>query len=210
MAGGNLTRSVDPTGGQSAVQLLGSDVNNLIAAYNAGKIDFNNFNTPLIIPDANGIPNVLLGPRQVNNQRGLFIAKPGISVITATDDQLIFNSLQNVLKIVSTNTVTIPQFTVASSASGNQTQTVNHNLGFLPVALPYALDTSGGQYFFWQGKDIVPIVGATITIGALIEYDTFIDTTTIEFLVAVTNRTGGTYTLGPFNIRYYLLQETAN
>lgn len=211
MAGSNLTPTVDPTGSLSKTDMLNTDVNNLINAYNAGRIDFNNFNTPLIIPDANGIPNVMLGPRQVNNQRGLFIAKPGVNVVTATDDQLIFNSSQNIFKIVTTGTGVTPSSSVGASPGWGVFSlspiTQAHSLSFVPIVMgfvqvgskyvlmPYTFFSSTGANI---GTFETPVVSADAT-NVYINTDCIINVTSGSPSVNIGGR----------NVKYYLLQESA-
>lgn len=196
-----LTPTQDPTGNMSQLEIVQTDIGNLIQQVNAQAIDFNNFNTPLIIPDANGVPNVLLGPRQVNAQRGLFVAKPNVNVITATDDQLIFNSNQNVFKIISTSTVTLHR----NSGDTTGTLVVPHNQPTVPLIIAFVL-----------------VSGARLPLPFLSTYPTglgymgidkdiafSVDATNITFFTDVDG--GGLWvgTSEDFQIKYYILQETA-
>ena len=65
------------------------------------------------------------------------ISKAGVDVTTATDDQLTFNSQQNIFKIVKKITGTIPQFNTTYSGSvtsGGTLLTIPHGLSYTPIA----------------------------------------------------------------------------
>lgn len=75
---------------------------------------------------ANGAANVLIGSRPANASNGLanaeegfFVAEPGIDVRSATDDELVFNSQQNVFKIIKI-TGEVPAMTFAGGSAGVQ------------------------------------------------------------------------------------------
>lgn len=129
---------------------------------------------------------------------GMKVSQPGIDVTTATNDKLVFNSGQDVFKIVSKGTATVNQ------SAGNINKTiVTHNLGYLPIVL---------AYFGNSGTSYVPLpmfnysVGASLTLNQLV-YVANITPTTFEIWCSTAS--GSAQTLS-FPVTYYLLQETAN
>jgi hypothetical protein len=148
---------------------------------------------------------------------GLKIAKTGVDVTTASNDQLIFNSNQDMLKIVSTGTVTIP---AAVSASGSVSGAISsiaitHGLGYLPILSGFVMNSTeftpipGPINMMNTGINVSPPIFLQASIGYIHVYLT---TTTATFTLDSSNINYGIsgYTLGPFTVRYYFMQETAN
>lgn len=143
------------------------------------------------------------------NDWGMKVSKPGIAVDTATNDQLIFNSSQNVFKIVSSGTLTSPSLTVANPGaqygSGTASAAVTHNLGYIPAVLAYI--SQAGQYyalpfnFSWGG--------GTSTGQRWAMMSATVDSSTFYVSLDVTCY-NTSWTNANFSIKYYLLQETAN
>lgn len=113
-------------------------------------------NTELILKDdyssriyynGSGVPTVLLGLRNANtfngltaDEQGLYVSKNGIDVTQATDSQLIFNTQQDVFKIVNKITTTIPSFAITfngSNTTGSTLLTIPHGLSFIPLVQVY-------------------------------------------------------------------------
>ncbi len=93
------------------------------------KEDYDQGNT--IYYDDSGIPNVLIGKRPLTGVRGFYVAAPGIDVTKATDPQLIFNSQNDVFKIVESGHGTV---TVGSGDTANTVQTkIPHGLDYVPI-----------------------------------------------------------------------------
>jgi hypothetical protein len=89
-------------------------------------------NNQIIVEDT--VPRVLMG-NQASFGLGLYVSKSGIDVKTNTDAaQFIFNSNQNVLKVVKTGTVVIPD----PGAGNTSSVVVTHGLGFVPLVVGYA------------------------------------------------------------------------
>lgn len=145
----------------------------------------------------------------------LKVAKAGIEVSSATNDQLVFNSGQNVFKIVKTGTLSVPggSFSTGSNQYSSLTPAganVAHGLGFIPAFL--AFDDSGGASYTLLPNTLTAPQGtnyfANFTLSA------FVDNT--NFGVSLTGwgfnspALGTSFTYPTSNVRYYLLQETAN
>jgi hypothetical protein len=136
----------------------------------------------LYIPDIN------------DGEIALKVAQPGIEVSTAANDQLVFNSNQDMFKIILSGNGSIP-----ASVSNNSTLTVAHNLGFIPALIGY-VDLSSIYYPF-------PLLGINGTSGAILSlYQCSVDSTNAYFTVQTPGSTVSTAT----SIKYYLLQESAN
>lgn len=85
-------------------------------------------------------PTLLLGYQKNGfngKDYGLKISKPGVDVTTATNDQLIFNSSQNVFKVRQSGTY---NFVVPDGSGGYIAHyTIPHGLSYVPAVLGYAL-----------------------------------------------------------------------
>lgn len=148
--------------------------------------------------DDSGIPNVLIGKRPLTGVRGFYVASPGIDVTIATDAQLIFNSSQDIFKIVTSGIATIP----AVASTGRSSITVTHNLGFVPSIVGYTV--VDGIY----GPLPSIVVNLTGTVAYIIDIEN-LTTTTVDFVTQV-NSTAIPSGLSAIPVKYYLLQETAN
>lgn len=126
------------------------------------------------------------------------VAKAGVNVLTATDDQLVFNSGQDMLKIVQKNTASL-----VVSAGGSTSKTVAHGLSFLPAIICYILPPYGPPTYF--PNPAISVNVATMVVGAVSHVE--VDATGVTF--SVVNDGSGLYT-GTYNFTYYLMQETAN
>ena len=146
----------------------------------------------------------------------LKVAKAGIEVSTAPDAQLIFNSNQDVFKIVKTGTLFLPHCSYTQTGtnqwlSGFNSSQVAHNLGFTPIIIAVTA-TSYGQYF--------PIPYTSGGVGSFnnVSWESVsvsTDGTNVYAQVDATGFSGtlaGTFTFSSndYTIKYYLLQETAN
>lgn len=168
--------------------------------------------------DANtSVPQVLMG-NQVNKGEGFYVTKPGIDVTTAKNDSdFIFNSNQNVFKIVKKDTIT---FNIATTASDDYfaIDTYNHNLGFEPSYLAFVtppanytgvLENTNVPFFDYQYYDSfsAPPAPGWHIIGR-IDVNQVTDTYikfSLNFVYAGTSNS--TYR-GDWIVSFYLLQET--
>jgi len=139
---------------------------------------------------------------------GLKVAKAGIDVRDATNEQLIFNSNQNVFKVVSSSTASNTPPNLAQD--GNNTLTIAHNLGYIPAATAY-LNGTGSPYLvsnrYYPLPLAIPIkIGSTYYPGLIYEFMVDIN----NIYLSVTNQSAlNPVTIGTNNWKYYLLQETA-
>lgn len=144
---------------------------------------------------------------------GVKVAFPGIDVTTATDDQLIFNSSQNVFKIINTGVISSVNYNITDPGSGTFTNFGSSsiplplNLSFVPGIIAFIGSSinfstgvpwtstqtgSGGAGGLWRTVSLA-VIG-----GSLIAEDQTLATGT---------GVAGTVTGVPIN--YYLLQESA-
>jgi hypothetical protein len=147
---------------------------------------------------------------------GTFVAKDGINVMTNTDpNNLIFNSSQNIFKIVAVGSVVMPTYSVTSgvgwrisSVATPPSATVAHGQARVPLVIAYMRVTGpGGKTLLSIPYTSTSLVGGnllmqTISISVDATYISFNDTTTTDGSV-------GVYTAGGETIDYYIYQETA-
>ena len=160
------------------------------------------------------VPITLEGTRVANgsngigsNQQGTFVAKAGIDVTLATNAQLIFNSNQDVFKIVGTLTISVSSFVYAGVAStwtyGLNTVTTAHGLSYVPAFDGYVL--IGSQYL----KMPYTSMGVGGGSPSWILLRPYADATNIYIDVAVTAYSANVTTPAS-TVKIYLLQETAS
>lgn len=152
--------------------------------------------------DPNNVPRMIIDAPNAD----IKISQAGVNVYTASDSQLIFNSNQNIYKIVLTGTNTL-----VNDGSTETTLTIPHNLGFTPIAQCFLNDTiiSG------VGTDLslplptytqVSIGGVTAGVVTFSAYLSFATDST-NLYVLLFNATGSPVS---YNITYYLLQEAGS
>lgn len=144
------------------------------------------------------------------NKFGLKVAKDGYDVLTAADSELVFNSEQNVFKIVQTGTASMPALSTGIPGAGNflsayGSKVISHNLGYKPAilaylsfdntyyqALPYNIHAGTGGSAYW------------LTVNVL----TTDSTVFFEQYITAYGPAGSGW--GTYTVKYYLLQETAD
>jgi hypothetical protein len=145
------------------------------------------------------------------------IALDGIDVKTASDDQLIFNSAQNVLKVIDIIPLTVPASSTTAHTTDHQ-DSVNINLTNYPadiIILPLFRDGINSPTNIWQGnKTYGPysVGGASVGVGLIQEFYASLGTGSpdnIKFSYDVFNAGYGAITLGPYDLSIYILQQTA-
>lgn len=133
---------------------------------------------------------------------GLWVSKPGFNVTTATENELIFNSTNNIFKIVSTGTANI-----IGAGFGLTSTTVSHSQPQIPIIFAFVTITGVGigltaghilpyNYWIFSGPGIVS--------QFLVDYQ--VNKTSIDFNMYDSD---GTWTGANADIRYYIVQETA-
>lgn len=157
-----------------------------------------------------GTTNKALFGRDGNGVYVVKVAKDTYDVLTATNDQLIFNSAQNVFKIVDDIYITISiNHTSGDSASSYAASSQAHGLGYKPaheayVDVPALGDIPAG---YLPNPAVVPmIVGGDLLLGFVAIVST--DETNVNMIVQLEPSLGtGTYL---FTAHVYLKQETTS
>lgn len=172
------------------------------------------FGTPDLFVDAgksyfgvskNNIQQVLMG-LQPNFGEGFYVTKDGVDVSTATsNNDFIFNSNQNIFKIVKTDVVTISPFTSTVS-----TLSIVHGLNFAPIPMAFLINVSVAGPVTHANLPLPTFINATIDgVAGVVNFGSYLycatDTVNVHFQCL--NATG--VTPGSFQIRYYLLQESS-
>jgi len=146
---------------------------------------------------------------------GLFVTQDGFDVTTETDvNNFIFNSGQDTFKIVDSGTASIAPFTTSDGTENSGSVTITHNLGYVPAFFAFKQGTSGQYLGNWNGSRLLAYTfgtGHALNINGIEYQTTTITTTSITFTDKVTlSQNGGSFTTPTYNIKYFLLQETAN
>lgn len=151
---------------------------------------------------------------------GLWVSKPGFDVTTATADQLVFNSNQNIFKIVKTDTTSIPA--VSFPGTGGivfQSIIIPHGLSYIPVLQAYAqvgyatFPTGAGSQHFINAYVSLPYNGSLFASSSS-DFTYYVDAAVDSTNVYFTYYYFASSTYGaadfPFTpIKYDLLQESA-
>lgn len=169
----------------------------------SGKLTFEQSKNRIIGRDQNNLPRLLI--LADGDQFVMKVSQPNINVLTATDAQLIFNSGNNIFKIVSK--LTIPISISPPNTGAYQTQvSVPHGLGYTPTYEAYADDLSigGGARTLIPSQEYSP--GAYATLIPSIVKQIWVDSTDVLIQLSVKGITG----TWSYNCTVYLKRETAN
>lgn len=154
--------------------------------------------------DSSGNKNMFFGylPSVSATRPVLRIAKTGYDATTASTDNLIFNSEQNVFKIVSSGTVTVSK--AASNTRGSVT--LKHGLSYTPLVISFLYDGS-----IYIPVPYLSIILSGTGVGTVYSNNYLFTTITdLSFNVETPTSSPG-YALAYDTIfKYYILQETAN
>lgn len=166
-----------------------------------------------------GTNNVGLFGFDDNGDMVVKVAKPGYDANNAANENLIFNSAQNVFKIVSRGTTTIPSFSIA--AGGNSIRTIAHGLSTTPIVNFYVqatlLNWSTGTQLTSSYVPAPLVNNTSSTTGYLFQaanslYYPIIITTAVDatniYIQAVYTSSVAT-TINAIPVTYFVLQETA-
>lgn len=212
----NIQQTVDPTGILSQLDMHEQDISNIIDQFNqlqdqlnGGNITQNQQN---IIVFDNTTNRVLIGYQQVLQQWGMFVSQPGIDVTTATAAQLIFNSQQDVFKVVQSG-ILVPSsdFTTSDPGTGkwgsDSTTLVQvaHNLDFTPSLQSFILG-GGGAY------GIMPVQTFFSPISSEAHwytFSTFVDSAFVYLELSTMDfNAPQTVAASALQFKYYLFQES--
>lgn len=131
------------------------------------------------------------------------ISKDGQDAYTAGDDGLIFNSAQNIFKIVDTGT----QVVTKAGGSATQNEVIAHGLGYAPLVIAFGNQSATTSLL--PVPEIVPDISSGLiakTTGL------YVDSTNIVFSLITPSWVGNTFYTDPltYTFYYYILQESAN
>lgn len=162
--------------------------------------------------DSNNNRNMFFGYEpSINPQRPILrIAKGDIDALDATNDQLIFNSEQNIFKVVDSGVVNIPAFTLNTGGAQYAWNTsgsiaIPHGLTYAPAFL--AFESTGADYSIVGKPSIESASPSTGFIQTWAEVAS--DATNLYIFTRAFGFNINTTALSR-TIKYYLLQETAN
>lgn len=168
-----------------------------------------------ILAKQDGTNKAIFGFLDINNRFGIKVAPDGTDVLTATDNQLIFNSEQNVPKFIRPPEITNVSFSGLSKSavgvytSGNTTQ-IAHGLDHVPIVIADAFFTD----FYTPLPGVVGnAVSGSGAYLAEVEVHWTVDSFYVYFtaLCRLWIMVAGVATMPAFDIpiKYYLLQESA-
>ncbi len=151
----------------------------------------------------NRLKTLLVG-KDSENRQVVKVAKEGFDAKTARDDELTFNSLQNNLKVVVTDSVL-----VTAGATPTNWATVPHNLGFAPIPLAFLNNVNLSGIAVGANIPLPTYTNLAVdTVGQQVIMRTWLHALADEknlYIVAF-NSTGASFNI---NVKYYLLQESA-
>lgn len=179
-------------------------------------------NTRIVVDD-NTTNRVTLGKIGTGvDDWGMKVSKAGVNVDTATNDQLIFNSSQNIFKIAKKIVTTIPAFSIAGGPGSYSARNVAHGLGFAPITQAYAagllLTYNGVSYIPTASSYIpLPLVNVSIYYSFIAVSGTYypldivfgVDATNVYLFATYTGVAAAT-SIVDIPVTCYLLQETAS
>lgn len=164
-----------------------------------------------------GVNKAIMGFYGEENKFGFKVAEDGTDVLTATNDQLIFNSEQNIFKVAESGTVALVSQTVGAGLSVDQKFTIPHNLGRVPAFNAFVLVTNTGQAAINQFPStyyvsISNLYSYTESGGTGLNYAhaAGIDAQNFYFTRSVFNGSASTQTITASTLKYYIYEETAN
>lgn len=145
------------------------------------------------------------------------ISRPNINVSTASDSQLIFNSNQNIFKIVGSVSFNEVTYTTVTATAGQVALDVAqfskpHGLGFAPAIVGYIPDSSGNYFelprtsWAFAGDNI----GYSQVISQVYANSTNIVWQISTFLSAIGSASSLSANVDVGPVKVYFLQETAS
>lgn len=194
-------------------QMIGGDTNNLDTV--VGQINQNIAQLKVdeqtkIVKDDTGTRRVLLG-KGADGFYGLKVSKGSYDVYSTDDENLIFNSNNNLFKIIDSGTVSIPSGTTPSASVEDYSVDVSHSLGFAPLVIAYTVESNDSLRLFGVlNIDSSTLTGGFVETQVMTDEEIFSTDTYVRFYVAHTNATGSGVDFLGRTIKYYILQETAN
>jgi hypothetical protein len=164
-----------------------------------------------VFKDENGVNRIIMG-RYPDGTYGIKASPEGVDVVTAAENQLVFNSNRNMFKIYETDVVpysySFPLHGASSNGVDLESFSIPHDLGYPPVFVVY-FDIS-------TYKAPVPHTGINAfaaNANAIFTVDAISNDTEILITVGQAWWTGAGGSIPALSssgdFRYYILQETA-
>jgi hypothetical protein len=167
---------------------------------------------------------VILG-QQVDGSYGLVVSKAGFNADPTDPAGLIFNSSQDVFKIVQVGQVTIDPFDAlaGTTTTGQAMAVYDSDSDSSPIVLGFTILAASNGLYLWQGPSPESILSDPST--SPIGFDVYVGFNTIvapgsiidgrpqveiDFNATVANSTGSDITGITYDIKYYILVETAS
>lgn len=152
---------------------------------------------PIQLSDGNN-NRILLG-KDSNGNEVLKISKPGFDAYSAADNNLSFNSNQDVFKIILAGSASIPATTSLNTVS------VAHGLSFQPFLIAFAQSNIFGAGQTFLLPHLVTATSSAVT-GAFVisvEFGAYTDSTNLNFYIKSAGVSANA------TIRYFVVQESA-
>lgn len=192
------------------------DTGTLVNAINNNFRQVEAENRTKVVRDEDGNNRVILG-RYPDGRYGLKVAERGKDVLEASEDELIFDSSNNLFKIVKSGTIALTMPTVNNGAQSSFVEGMaTHDLGYSPLVIAFMTYSSPQSpntiitRMFGSGVVGARSVSTTaVTIGYLSDETVEANTQDVRFRWRVANATGVPQAPINASIKYYLLTETA-
>jgi hypothetical protein len=191
------------------------DYATLINSLNQNFALLENLNVAQTFKDEMGVNRIQLG-KQPDGTYGLKVSQPGIDVLTATDDQLVFNSNNNLFKITLSGELDISVPVIPSGTDWSFAgASIDHDLGYSPMIIafvtydsPQSVGTYTTRLFGTGIVNALSVSGSGVTIGYVSQEEISAN----EFYINVNWKiSNGTLLAAPpftAKLRYYCLTTT--
>lgn len=201
-------------------QLIGGDTSNTSAIVNQVNQNIAQLkvqDVTNIFKDDTGTRRVLLGKGK-DDFYGLKVSQAGTDVYDGADEDMVFNSDNNIFKIVQSGTVSQTLSNTSNTVSGAagdnpQEFAIAHNLGYIPAFLVYVRAPAD----FFDGAVLFQLPHSTYINNDggsdglyFTHFYAVVDDTNLTIKYDHRSNTDYSPSAPTFEVRYYLLQETAN
>jgi len=162
----------------------------------------------IIFYDNDGLPSIYMSIT-ADGVPVLKVAKEGKDASSASGDDLIFSSAQDVLKVVKTGTVNIVPPAVWTSMTST-TVAIPHGLSIEPAVLAYVNNpVISGLGYTTPGLSVVPSNLYLNTSGNLIYSSMRVDSTNLYLEITNVTPFSGGWDGFTWSFKYYILQQSA-
>lgn len=215
---GQINIAADASGNTSSVISQGMSITGASNSITMGISSTNN-QAQLLFND--GTTNRLLIGQNSSGSEVVWISKAGAEVTTASASDLIFNSAQDIFKIISKVQTTIPSFTIGTGKQNFSLVTVAHGQSTIPIVNVYVQSYMlNSSTFALISSSYTPVPISSRTQGdptfQNVAGGTYYSNVSINFAVDATYvyiqafySGSSTDTLAAIPVTYFVLQETA-